>query len=101
MDSDWLLKMYLSLRKHNQGHRRTSLYSKGGSRRPRLSSVQESGPKTRLTVNVDRPEGAINEKLESLGKLFVALVFARRRNALLKLLDRDLAVLQEERGRRA
>merc|ERR1739842_124628 len=46
-----------------------------------------------VTVDVDRSEGAINEKLESRGKVFVGLVFARRRNALLKLLDRDLAVL--------
>ena len=52
-------------------------------------------PAKRLTVNVDRSEGAINEKLEGRRKVFVGLVFARRRNALLKLLDRDLAVLQE------
>ena len=49
----------------------------------------------RLTVDVDRSEGAINEKLEGRRKVFVGLVFARRRNALLKLLDGDLAVLQE------
>ena len=52
-------------------------------------------PAERLTVDVDRSEGAINEKLEGRRKVFVGLVFARRRNALLKLLDRDLAVLQE------
>ena len=52
------------------------------------------------TVDVDRSEGAINEKLESRGKVFVGLVFARRRNALLKLLDRDLAVLQCKRRKR-
>ena len=52
-----------------------------------------------LTVDVDRSEGAINEKLEGRRKVFVGLVFARRRNALLKLLDRDLAVLQWKQAR--
>ena len=53
--------------------------------------------KRQLTVDVDRSEGAFNEKLEGRGKVFVALVYARHRNALLKLLDVDLAVLQCKR----